>query len=442
MADGVMFFEPGSDVYVAATSPHNSSGAQQPALVARPRTADEVAAVVREAARRGLRVLPQATGHGAGGPVRDDTLLLDTSALTDLSVDAAAKVARAGAGLTWGRVNAEVEKHRLLGLAGSAPSVSIAGYTLGGGLGWLSRPHGMASAALRAVDYVDGAGNPRRAADDAADELDREAMYAFRGGGGVGVATSLEFDLVSVPDLHAGYLLWPVRYLDAVAGAWAATVGDVGEDVATSIGVLHAPPGPPFPESLRGTTVVLLAVAAGRGSSGAQPLLDAVRTAAPAEVDTWGPSDAARLSGIHLDPPTAVSVLGEARWLTADTPAHAADILATAAPDDSTVLMLEIRSVGNDASAREGAQTRVVGPFVVHGVAALRGPEDRPGIESAFGRLRDAVHPVDAGHSLGSWVEGATSVPDALPDGVRRRVTATADRVDPDGRIWRYRYLT
>ena len=441
MPDDVTFFEPGSDAYVAATSPHNSSGEQRPAFVARPGDVEGVAAVVREAVRRGLRVLPQATGHGAGGLVDTDTVILDTSGLTSLSIDAAARVATAGAGLTWGRINPEAEKHGLLGLAGSAPTVSIAGYTFGGGIGWLSRPHGMAAAALRSVDYVDGAGNLRRASDDAADELDREALFAFRGGGGVGIATTLEFDLVPVPDLYAGYLLWPIDQLQAVVGAWARTIDEVDGDVATSISVLHAPPAPPFPDTLRGKPLVHLALAASRGASGARPLLDAVRAAATPTVDTWGPSDAAGLAGIHLDPPIATPALGEARWLTAAAPAHAVDLLSVAASPESPVVMLELRSVGNDAPARDGAHTRVTGPFLVHGVSPLTAPDARLSIEQAFAHLREVAGPVDAGLSVGSWMEGATVVPDALPGPIRQRVAAAADRVDPAGTVWRYRFL-
>jgi FAD/FMN-containing dehydrogenase len=83
------------------------------------------------------------------------------------------------------------ERHGLLGLAGSSPTVAVAGYTFGGGVGFLTRPHGMASSALLAVDYVDGNGQIRRAEEDAPNAVDREALWAFRGGGGVGLATAL-----------------------------------------------------------------------------------------------------------------------------------------------------------------------------------------------------------------------------------------------------------
>ena len=441
MPPSVSLFGPGTEEYDDATSTHNSSGSQHPALVARPRDAAEVGEFVREAARRGLRLLPQATGHGAGGVVGDDVIVLDTSGLDSLAIDPTSRTVVAGARLTRGEVNPAAERHGLLGLAGSWPTVGVGGYTFGGGIGWLCRPHGTAASALRSVQYVDGAGHLRRAADDAEDEVDREALFAFRGGGGVGVATALELDLVPVDDLHAGYLLWPAERLEAVVSAWSSTLPEAAVDVATSISVLHTPQAPPFPEELRGTAVVHLALSASLGAAGAAPLLAAVRAAAPPLVDTWGPSDAARLAQVHLDPPAATPAIGDARWLTGGTPDHAVDILSAARSDDTPVVLLEIRNVANQAPTRPGAATSVGGPFVVHAVAPLTTPGARSGIDAALGRLRDVVAPVDTGRRLGSWVEGATSVPDGLAPEVRLRVAAAADRVDPAGTIVRNRLL-
>lgn len=167
---------------------------------------DEVAALSRSTGTP-LTVVPQATGHGAGAPAHDGVVLFDTSRLTDVSIDPESRVAVVGAGATWSAVNAAAERHGLLGLAGSAPSVSVSGYTFGGGIGWLVRPHGLASGSLLAVHYVDGIGHYRTAADDADDDVDREAMWAFRGSGGVGIAHTVEFDLFPAPDLHAGAML-------------------------------------------------------------------------------------------------------------------------------------------------------------------------------------------------------------------------------------------
>jgi len=409
--------------------------------VARPTSSAEVAEVIAVAAAQGLTVLAQATGHGAGGEIGDDVLLLDTSGLVELTIDPEAQTASAGPGLTWGEINPQVEKFGLLGLSGSSPTVAIGGYTFGGGFGWLTRPHGAASAALRSVEYVDGSGRVRLASDSAMDEVDRDAVWAFRGGGGVGVATRLDFDLKPAPDLYAGYLLWPIDDLEAVTRAWTKALPHVGEAVGTSISVLHTPPTPPFPEDLQGVPVVHLAVASSRGEEQARYLLNAVRQAAAPAVDTWGPADAAKLATIHLDPPVAVPALGEARWLSSDTPAHAVEILSLARAADSPIALIEIRHFANDAPARNGAETVVPGPFALHAVGALVDLSAGPAIQAAFKELRDAAVEIDLGRSIGSWVEGASSVPDALTPEIRERVTRIADAVDPEGRIRRSRYV-
>ncbi|WP_157974225.1 FAD-binding oxidoreductase, partial [Desertihabitans aurantiacus] len=316
-----MLLAPDTDGYAAATSPRNSSTPQRPGRVARVTSPgdlvtalSEVAALETSSGRR-LQVVPQATGHGAGAPVTDDTVLLDTSGLADVAIDPDARVATVGAGATWATVNAAAERHGLLGLAGSAPSVSVSGYTFGGGIGWLVRRHGLASAALRAVHYLDGEGRSRVAREDAAEETDREALWGFRGAGGVGVAHTLELDLVPVPDLHAGALLWDAAALPELVAAWAGALDSMGAGVATSIAVLHVPPLPLFPEPLQGRVGVHLAVADPDGPDGAAPLLEAVRSVAAPVSDTWGPTDAAGLARIHLDPPAATPAVGAARWL-------------------------------------------------------------------------------------------------------------------------------
>jgi len=131
-----------------------------------------------------LGVAVQASGHGAGAPIESDRVLVDTSGLNAVHIDARARIAHVGAGATWSAVNAVAERDGLLGLAGTSPTVAVAGYTFGGGVGFLTRPYGMASSALLAVDYVDGNGQIRRAEEDAADTVDREALWAFRAGAG------------------------------------------------------------------------------------------------------------------------------------------------------------------------------------------------------------------------------------------------------------------
>jgi len=436
---GVETFSQGSDGYKRATSPRNSSAIQHPLLVASPASIEELAAAVRHAATRHLHVVPQATGHGAGAELGDDVMLLDTSRFNSIKIDLERRTARVGAGAQWGAINLEAEKFGLLGRAGSAPDVAVCGFTFGGGAGWLTRPHGLAAGALTAVDYVDGFGNVRRAADEASAEVDRAAVWAYRGGGGVGVAGTLEFDLVAVDDLWAGSMLWQIDELAGVVSAWSETIAHVGPALATSIGVLRVPPGPPIPGTQPGQQVVHLVMASSDGAGHAAALRDALAELPAPLVDSWGRCDAARLGEIHMDPPVAAPALGIARWLDRSASSIAFDVFAAAI--DSPILMIELRHVANAAIARDGAASTVAGDFMLHAVGDVGDPDDRPALEAAFAVVRQAAGAADTGLAIGSWAEGRSAVPDALPPEVRDRVIAITKMVDPNNVITPSRFI-
>lgn len=105
-----------------------------------------------------------------------------------------------------GQVLAAAGPLGLTGLSGSAPGVSVTGYTLGGGVGWFSRKYGFASDSVRAIDIVDADGEPGRVTA----ESDPELFWALRGGGGdFAVVTALELELYPAPVLYGGRVIWP-----------------------------------------------------------------------------------------------------------------------------------------------------------------------------------------------------------------------------------------
>ena len=428
---------PGSAAYRAATTPHNATVVQRPAMVAHPRNAEEVAHAVQWAAGRNLGIAVQASGHGAGAPIESDRLLLDTSGVNAVDVDVRARTARVGAGATWSTVNAVAQRDGLFGLAGSSPTVGVAGYTFGGGVGFLTRPHGMASSSLLAVDYVDGNGDVRRAAEDAADEVDREALWAFRGGGGVGVATTLTVELVQPENVWAGYQLWSIEALGSVVEAWVDAMSRIGPALATSLSVLHTPPGAPaFPPPLQGVPVVHLAFASPAGPEAAGPLLHALRAAPPPVVNSsWAPADAARLSQIHLDPPNPVPALGIGRWLTDGGLGVAGEVLSIAASVDSPVAMVELRNLHNGAPTRAGAMTAVPGPLLLHAVGTAGDAAMRGRTEEGLARVRATAAPADTGRSAASFADGRAADDGGLNQVDLRRLASVAAAVDPDGRV-------
>jgi FAD/FMN-containing dehydrogenase len=391
---------------------------------------------VRWAADRNLGVAVQASGHGAGAPIGPNRVLIDTSGLDDVCIDVEARIAHVGAGTTWSAVNSTAQQHGLFGLAGSSPTVAVAGYTFGGGVGWLTRPYGMASSALLAVDYIDGSGQSRRAAADASDPVDREALWAFRGGGGIGIATKLNVELVAPQALWAGYQLWDITALAPVADAWATAMGDVGDALSTSISVLHTPPGSPFPPPLRGVPIVHLAFASPAGPDAATPLLRALRSAPPPALNSsWAPADAARLAQIHLDPSDPLPALGIGRWLGPTTPALTGDVLHTAEAPDSAVAMIELRNVGNAAPARDGAITTVPGQFLLHAVGLAADPDSHAATEHALAQVRTTARPADVGQAAASFAAGRAQVADGLPPDALHRLAAVRAALDPNRRV-------
>lgn len=433
-------FTAGAAQYDRSTTPRNATARQRPAAVVTAHSPDDVSGCLRAAAEAGLHVVVQATGHGAARDVGDDEVLLDTSGLDAVEVDPDRRVVRVGAGATFGAVNAAAFEHGLLALAGTAPGVGVAGYTVLGGVGWLTRPYGLASASLLSVDVVDAAGHELHA-----DETHhQDVLWAYRGGGGVGVAIRMELRLFPARDLWAGYLLWPAGQADEVVPSWGRALERLHPALSSSVGLLvHAPDAPTVPESLRGEPVVHLA-AATVGGEAAMQTLRRVLSALPAPaVDTLGPCDAARLSGIHLDPPAPVPAVGEGRWLTAEAGARALEILTAAGTGaDSPLAEVELRHVAAPPSAVPGAGTSCPGEVLLHATGAAPDPDSRRRVTAALEAVLATVHPVDTGRSAPAFRDGRDRTPDAFPPDVRTRLAAIHREIDPGGLVSSSRSLS
>ena len=422
---------PGSDGYQHATAPRNSIAAQQPFAVVAAGTAGDVSAALSWASAHAVPVRVQASGHGAGSPVGADVLLVDTSRLNAIEVDPTARTVRVGAGATIGAVNAAVWPHALLFPGGTAPDVAVTGYTAWGGVGWLTRPHGLASASLIAVDIVDATGRCFTSDED----HEPDVLWAYRGGGGVGIATSLTFRLFLADALWAGYALWPVEQLAVVAAAWGSALPGLHPALSTAIALLHAPDAPTVPAALRGRPVVHLTAATVGGVEAGQTLLDVLESVPPPALQTFGPADAERLAGIHLDPPVAVPALGEGRWLTAAAAAHVAEILTAAGTGAVPLAELELRWVECPASAVDGAQTTTPGPLLLHVTGAGPDAKTRRATERALTMVLEAVDGYDTGRSAVAFCDGQPVAHQALGPVTLARLRRVRDRIDPDGVI-------
>lgn len=256
---------PGDRGWDAARGTFNLVIDQQPEAIAFPADAREVAAVIAGARERGLRVAAQATGHNPGplGSLRD-TVILNTSALTGVTIDAATRRVRVGAATRWEEVTPRLSELGLAALHGSSPDVGIVGYSLGGGIGWLARKHGMQANAVTAIELVTADGHLVRTDPSREPEL----FWALRGGGGnFGVVTEFVFRLHQVgPQITGGAMAWSAEHAEAVLDAFRVTTDRASSNLTLAAIRRNAPPAPWLPESAHGRPVVMV-VACHSGSA-------------------------------------------------------------------------------------------------------------------------------------------------------------------------------
>jgi FAD/FMN-containing dehydrogenase len=218
--------QPGAPGYDAARTVWNGSIDHRPALIARCASVDDICRALAVGRDAGLPISVRGGGHNvAGSAVADAGLMLDLSLLKAIDVDPAARVARVQPGVLWSELDAATQAHGLAITGGLISSTGVAGFTLGGGIGWLVRQQGLACDQLRAVDLLTADGRLVRASDAQHSEL----FCGVRGGGGnFGVVTSFEFNLQPVgPMVLGGMLVYPVNearevlrhYRDVVASA-------------------------------------------------------------------------------------------------------------------------------------------------------------------------------------------------------------------------------
>ena len=296
LCDGAVHL-PGDAAYESARLPWNVAVDQRPAAVALPSTVAHVQQVVRAAADAGLRIAPQTTGHNAGPLVAqglDDVVVVRTERMRQVTIDPARRIARAEGGAVWLDATEPAADHRLAALHGSSPDVGIAGYTLGGGIGWYARKLGLASNSVTAVELVTADGEHVRA--DAREN--RELFWALRGGGGsFGVVTALEFRLYPIETAYAGMLVWDRDHAERVLRRWADWAPEAPESVTTALRFLNLPPLPAIPEPLRGRSVVAIDGAVLDCDAEARSILGLLRGLGP-EIDTFG-----RVPARSLHPP-------------------------------------------------------------------------------------------------------------------------------------------
>ncbi|MQA92320.1 MAG: FAD-binding protein [Gemmatimonas sp.] len=414
-----------------------------PKVILVPHDAADIAAGVRFAHESGLAVAVQSTGHGMLYPA-DDNLLIVTSRMTSIQVDAEARTALVEAGTTWQQVLDTATPHSLAPLLGSSPHVGVVGYMLGGGIGWLARRYGFGSDSLRQIDIVTADGVLRHASPSENSEL----FWGLRGGGGnFGVVVAMEFDLYPVPALYGGSLVYPEQTAGEALRFYRDWIRTVPDELTSSIAIVSFPSLPQVPEAFRGKTLVLVVAAfagpAVEGEPWMRPWLD---WQAPID-NSLREMPFSEIGTITNDPVDPVAEYGSSDMFD-DLSDDAIDAIVRLATDSASPLTLNVlRHAGGaiagapaDASAignRDASLYLLIGGAVPDSAALAT-------VKAYIQRYRAALQPYVRG---GVWMnfmngngDGARErVTEAYLPEAQGRLAALKAKYDPDN-MFRFSY--
>jgi hypothetical protein len=385
---------PGDAAWDAARQTFNLLVDQRPEAVAFPVDERDVVAAVNYARRQGLRIAPQSTGHNAGplGSL-EGTIVVHTSQLSEVSIDAAARRVRVGTGVKWEKVTPGLSELGLAGLHGSSPDVGIAGYSLGGGMGWLARKYGLQTNSVTAIELVTAEGHLVRT--DPFHEPD--LFWALRGGGGnLGVVTAIEFAVYPVAELYAGAMFFPIERASDVLHAWHEMLPSLPDELMSWATMLRFPDLPDVPEAVRGGEfTVVMAAFLGEEADG-RALLRPVRELGPA-MDTFAMVPPIALGELAMDPPDPLPYLLAHHLLDDVSPAAIDELVTAAGPGSGSPLnMVQLRHMGGALGRKApGAGARATLPGSIS-LLSLGIAPDEPAVaavEASLETVQGALRP-------------------------------------------------
>ncbi|MFG6402647.1 MULTISPECIES: FAD-binding oxidoreductase [unclassified Microbacterium] len=380
----------GSAGYDAATSGYNLAAERHPDVVVRAADAEDIVEAVRFAAVRDLPVAVMSTGHHAARPIQGGMLII-TSALRYVHVDAAAKRAQIGAGAVWSDVLAATLPLGLAPLHGSSPQVGVVGFTLGGGISpTLGRAHGWAVDHVTALRVVVADGSLLEVSADEHADL----FWALRGGrSNIGIVTAIEVELFPISTFTGGGIFFDGGDAERVLEAYRVLTESAPDALTTSLALLRMPPLPGIPEILAGRFVIHLRVAFLGSVDDVDELLRPLRAAAPVRLDTVGKLPYEQFASIHSDPVDPAPFSERTTFLSRLDHEAVDALIAVAGPAaEPGVEIVELRHLGGAMSRAvpsPGALTGDDAAFVLWTVAV-----GMPSVRADA--IREAEHIVEA----------------------------------------------
>ncbi len=291
--------EPQDQGYDEARRVYNGLIDRKPRLIAKCADVADVITAVKMAKGNGLRVSIRGGGHNAAGlGVCDDGMVIDLSPINYVRVDPSARTALVGAGCKWSDVDHATHAFGLAVPSGIISSTGVAGLTLGGGMGHLTRKYGLTIDNLLSVDMVLADG---RCVVASADE-NADLFWAIRGGGGnFGIVTSFLFEAHPVHTVCAGPMLWDLEQAPDVMKWYREFITQAPEEMNGFFAMMSVPPGPPFPEKLHLRKMCAIVWCYQGSLEEANRILEPIRSYRPPAFELFGPMPFPMLQGM-FDP--------------------------------------------------------------------------------------------------------------------------------------------
>ncbi len=273
---------------------------REPALIVRCSGPADVVSAVSFARSNGLTIAVRGGGHSiAGFSTNDGGIVIDLSPMSEVRVDPETRRATVGAGAVWADVDHETQAHGLATTGGLVSTTGVAGFTLGGGIGWTMRKFGLACDNLTAADVVTADGRLLRASEAENPDL----FWGLRGGGGnFGIVTRFEFELHELgPTIYGGPIFYPAEHDQRILRAFREWSRSAPDEITGLVNLTSAPPLPVIPEEWHGKKVVAFVAASTGPVEDGAALVRPIRELAEPIADLLGPIPYVGLQSL-LDP--------------------------------------------------------------------------------------------------------------------------------------------
>lgn len=429
---------PADSGYDEARSVWNGDIDRRPELIVRCAGAADVITALRFARSEDLEIAVRGGGHNvAGFGTTDGGLVIDLSPMKGIRVDPRAKRARAQGGVLWGELDHETQAFGLATTGGLVTTTGIAGFTLGGGIGWLMRRHGLTIDNLVAADVITADGELLRADESKNSDL----FWGLRGGGGnFGIVTEFEYELHDVgPMVYGGAIFHRAERARELLAFYSGWVEDLPDELTTMVAFLTAPPMPFVPAELVGSPMVAVACCHIGDHREAERSLKPLRDFATPDIDIVGPIPYTALQAMF---DKAAPYGSHTYWKTAYLDELETNVIDTLVdrcqglPDLNPHSTFHLHHLGGAVSQVDPSATAFSNrrrPFVFNTIGMWDAGESRDAHVKWVRETWDALQEVGAGDPYVNFLsdEGVDEVRAAYGGDTYRRLVELKERYDP-----------